>query len=107
MRAAATTHRFGNVVNLERTTKEVLEWTTTHETGHHLHFSATFGVNEVIEAAYKDPERDYVGEYGASNHEEYFAESYCAYHHLGPEWREKRPRATAMVEAVMRMRGLL
>lgn len=112
--------RPGNISDFATSDAEHVAITTTHELAHHVHFQASQrairlgeratsdagdAVNDLILREYHSPAREYVSEYAQSFPWEYFAEAFAAYHHLPPEWRTSHPRATRLVEAVLRLRG--
>ena len=80
--------------------------TITHELGHHLHLGIPgdrYDVDRAIQIAWEKRVAAGVSEYASTNHVEYFAESFAAYHHA-PERLDDVSRE--MVEKVLRLRGV-
>ncbi len=101
-----------NTQNIAKTYEEVVEMTTVHEYGHHIHMSylgrerieASDGV--IFKAFKNNP--DFVSRYAMEDHFEYFAESFTAYKYYPRSWMERNaPKSLAMVEEVLRIKGLL
>lgn len=94
---------------ISKTRAEVLEMTTVHEYAHHVHKGkASAKINGIIRSAYMDRERQDVSKYGKDSPEEFFAESVTAYHYYPPGWMARNaPKSLAMVEEVLKLRGLL
>jgi SPP1 gp7 family putative phage head morphogenesis protein len=96
------------------TVEQVIERTTTHEFGHAVHMHASVSdrgtyerVDRVIKARFSADDREKIGKYSGTNDMEYFAEAFAAYHHFGDWLKRTAPKAYAMVEHVMRIRGML
>lgn len=109
--------------HVAKSKEEAIELLVAHEYGHHVHLSGGDAVDQAVLAAYKKaaPEAAAVAHfnevptkdvdpdgspsvYGTSNHAEFFAESFAAYHHNRVWLRDNKPVAYAMVEEVL---GLL
>lgn len=111
------------------TAEESIERTAVHEFGHAVHLhpdlvesSAADAVVEARWAAlqkdFKNPDgtmnihkwvdsrAEFMGEYAATNAQEYFAEAFTAYHYHFEWLKRTAPLAFKMVEDVMRIRGL-
>jgi SPP1 gp7 family putative phage head morphogenesis protein len=87
-----------------------------HEFGHAVHRYDQFTAlgqmvdRAIFEAGRSDPgtqQRDFISQYATTNSAEYFAEAFSAYHTNREDLRRKAPRAFAMVEKVLRLRGML
>lgn len=117
-----STRRVGNISDFAADDAGLVEITVTHEVGHHVHLQGSErpvklgrrlaadgedAANDIVVRAYHSSAREFVSGYGNSAPWEYFAEAFAAYHHLPIEWRAAHPRATRMVESVMRLRGML
>jgi hypothetical protein len=89
-----------------------LDSTITHEFGHAVHLHGTPGdprlhtINQVVENRFNSKDREQVSQYSLQNHKEYFAESYAAYRLRGDEMKKLMPKAYAMVQDVLKLRGL-
>lgn len=88
----------------------------THEYGHHVHLydarenTSAFGVvDDMIRAQYQASSVDRlasISQYGSVNHLEYWAESYTAYQLAPDSLLRHDPGGYAMVETVLRLRGI-
>lgn len=89
-----------------------LDTVITHEFGHAVHLHGTPGdpklhtINQVVENRFNAADREQVSKYSLQNHREYFAESYAAYRLRGDEMKKLMPKAYAMVQDVLKLRGL-
>ena len=99
-------------ISTSMSTKErAAEVTLRHEMGHHVHMydGRNSDVDRIVAAAYeraRAAER-YITKYSKSNRFEYFAESYAAYYHRRKDLKEYDPNGYAMVEDVLKARGIL
>jgi len=87
---------------------------SVHEFGHMLHLndqvgSAHHDIDNLINSRFNASDREHISDYARENRQEYFAESFAAYHSKAhPEWLLKNaPKAHKLVEDVLRLRGLL
>jgi SPP1 gp7 family putative phage head morphogenesis protein len=88
------------------TADEAIQRTLVHEVAHHVHGKGKSDVDDAIRNAFKSPARKAITRYAAYNHSEYFAESFTAYKYQRAELREHDPVGFAMVEEVLRLRGI-
>lgn len=97
-----------NTQQLARSAAEVIEMTTTHEYGHHLHMAASRPeIDRLIREAYADRRRQPVSIYAEENALEFFAEAFTAYHHYPRAWLEAHtPKTLRLVERVLELSGL-
>lgn len=96
----------GNTQNVAQSLEQVMEMSTVHEYGHHVHLSRRRGgaVDSAILEEFRRPSRQDVSAYGRENHLEFWAESLTAYHYYPRDWLEARaPRTLAFVERILRM----
>lgn len=107
-----TTHTVG--ANVSR-----LELTLTHEFGHHVHLhgeqATTAGakanavqrqIDALVKADYLRSDVRPVSRYSRENRNEHFAESYTAYKLRGDDLKTHDPKTYAMVQEVLRIRGI-
>lgn len=84
--------------------------TFRHELGHHIHLFEKRGkVDQIIKAAYARARaaRTFITNYAGTHPDEYFAESFAAYYLRRSELKAFDPNGYAMVEDVLRERGIL
>lgn len=85
--------------------------TLRHELGHHIHLFDGHGtpVDKAIREAYKRARASgvFITRYAGDSANEYFAESYAAYYHRRASLKAHDPNGFAMVEDVLRLRGIL
>jgi hypothetical protein len=94
--------------------EDAIRTTTIHEFGHVVHldrsdndYDLANAVDVLVLERWNDPDREQVSRYSLTNRKEYFAESFASYH-VEPEYLKGRaPKAFAMVEKVMKLRGML
>lgn len=97
-----------NTQQLARTAAAVIEMTTTHEYGHHLHLAASNPeVDRLIQEAFRDRRSEPVSIYAMDDAREFFAEAFTAYHHYPRAWLEQHtPKTLRLVERVLEFSGL-
>jgi SPP1 gp7 family putative phage head morphogenesis protein len=106
----------GSTTDYAATAEEASARLAVHEFGHIVHENDQVGtahvaINELISRAFyaaRESGKNRVSHYGMTNHQEYFAEAFGTYHSSHKAWlRDNAPGAFEMVEAVLRLRGLL
>lgn len=103
----------GNTQNICKDIDEVIEMTTVHEYGHHIHMSLgdAHAANTLIQAEFNammaDPKKyGAVSLYAKQDHLEFWAESFTAYHYYPRAWmKANTPEALRMVENVLKVMG--
>ncbi len=103
----------GNTQNVCKNLDEVVEMTTVHEYGHHIHMSLgdAHAANSLIQSefnAMKAAPKKYgaVSLYATQDHLEFWAESFTAYHYYPRAWmKANTPEALRMVENVLKVMG--
>lgn len=92
------------------TAEQARRATFRHELGHHIHLFEKRGkVDQIIKAAYARARaaRTFITKYAGTHPDEYFAESFAAYYLRRSELKAFDPNGYAMVEDVLRERGIL
>ena len=98
-----------NTAGLTRSPVEFAKVALRHEIGHHIHLSEPGGeeVDLIVRNAYENSAARPITQYAGVNWMEYFGESYTAsYIHPGA-LSSHDPNGAAMVEAVLKARGIL
>lgn len=93
-----------NTQAIAKNADEGLEVTTVHEYGHHVHLQggSQSAINKMIKQAHAAGV-DYVSNYARENAEEWFAESFAAYHYYPRSWMVKfAPKSLSIVERVLK-----
>ncbi len=92
----------------ERAARQVV---LRHEIGHHIHTKGGRGtpIDQVVQSAYARAQASgtHITRYAKQNRAEYFAESYAAYYAHRPVLQQHDPNGFAMVEDVLRLRGII
>lgn len=96
----------------EKTAAKAAKATMRHEIGHHIHLVGGEGseVDNVVTGAFAraTASNKFITQYASTDPMEYFSESYAAYHgHRREALRAHDPNGFAMVESVLRLRGIL
>jgi len=117
---AREAHTFGQVFeagkswsvsSAAKTVGEATQRTLIHEVAHHIHLGSTGTlrdetVDKKIRSFFDREDKKPITEYAGVNPQEYWAESFAAYRFHRAELREHDPVGFAMVEEVLRLRGI-
>lgn len=115
----------GGTYDLSTSVEDRRDLVMIHEFGHHIHLTGfedkytgiTEGsefqnVDKVVQHAFDEsqkranPEDRAITKYGSTNHYEFFAESYTVWRREPEVLKEHSPMAYAMVEQVLKLRGI-
>lgn len=104
-----------SVSSSRKNSDDAIRATTIHEFGHLVHLDRSQPgfypqhreIDALVAERFNAPDREQLTKYSATNKEEYFAESFAAYHLERDAFKRDAPKAFAMVERALRIRGIL
>jgi hypothetical protein len=93
-----------SVSSVAQSATEAAQRTLVHETAHHLHLGgpAREKVDRIIKQAYEDPKSSPITKYGSTCKNEYWTESFAAYHFHKADLKKHDPVGYKMVQDVLR-----